>query len=333
MQIVRDTYYLITVREARKVMAMTVNSDLLAVLSNKFITVVVDPANGGTVSHIGRNKSPTSNVLAWYEWNYPEPLSLEFKENESADHWRSRYRGGWQFLTPNAGKECVFQGIRHSFHGASSYMPWIITNKEDETLTLEISILGLFQITRLFTIDSLKARLICNTTILNLTNSHQEIVLVEHVAFQGSPSIKVGAPDKSEWKFDGDYKEDGREIRIWSELGNCGEDLVNPVVGKTERMTYLIGGNEGWVSIFDTEKGVGAQLTWDQVDLPYIWYWQEQGSQGFPFYGRAEITALEPASCHPSDGLDGASSAGRTKVIAPGADYSFSICLDLLSND
>lgn len=28
-------------------MAMTVNFDLLAVLSNKFITVVVDPAKGG----------------------------------------------------------------------------------------------------------------------------------------------------------------------------------------------------------------------------------------------------------------------------------------------
>jgi ABC-type branched-subunit amino acid transport system ATPase component len=47
----------------------------------------------------------------------------------------------------------------------------------------------------------------------------------------------------------------------------------------------------------------------------------------------AEMTALEPASCLPSDGLEGASNAGRTKVIAPNADYSFTICLDLLSQD
>jgi len=305
----------------------------LAVISNQFITVVVDPHNGGTVSHIGHDKSPASNVLAWYEWNDPEPLSLEFKENESAKHWLSRYRGGWQFLTPNAGKECVFNGIRHSFHGESSYLPWNITSKKDESLTIEITILDSLKISRLFTIDSLKARLICNTTILNLTNSPQEIVIVEHAAFQGSPNVEVSAPDKSQWKFDGDYKEDGREIRTWLESANLGADLVRPIVGKTERMTYLISGNEGWVSIFDTSKGIGAQLSWDAAELPYIWYWQEQGSPGFPFYGRAEMTALEPASCLPSDGLEGASNAGRTKVIAPGTDYSFTICLDLLSQD
>jgi len=45
------------------------------------------------------------------------------------------------------------------------------------------------------------------------------------------------------------------------------------------------------------------------------------------------MTALEPASCLPTDGLEGASSAGRTKVIAPGKDYSFAVCLDLLSQD
>jgi hypothetical protein len=120
------------VREARKVMAMTVNFDLLAVLTNEFITVVVDPVNGGTVSHIGRDKSPTSNVLAWYEWNYPEPLSLGFKENESADHWRSRYRGGWQFLTPNAGKEC-----ERAHHNAEKKAPKNITSEKMNQVMLQ----------------------------------------------------------------------------------------------------------------------------------------------------------------------------------------------------
>ena len=62
-------------------------------------------------------------------------------------------------------------------------------------------------------------------------------MIVEHVAFQGSPSIEVSAPDNSEWKFDGDYKEDGREIRSWTEPGNDAKHLAYPIVGKTERMT------------------------------------------------------------------------------------------------
>jgi hypothetical protein len=46
---------------------------------------------------------------------------------------------------------------------------------------------------------------------------------------------------------------------------------------------------------------------------------------GFPFYGRAEMTALEPASCLPNDALLGASQAGRSKTIPVGQDLSFSV--------
>ena len=300
------------------------------VIANKFISIVVNPQNGGTIEHIGKSLDPETNVLAWYEWDEPAALPLEFSANESAKHWLSRYRGGWQFLTPNAGRECVFNGVRHSFHGESSYMPWTVAAKTSESITLEIRLLSGLKVTRVLTVDSSKAAFTCHTTLSNFTNAPEEVVIVEHAAFQGSPNVVVSAPDRSQWKFDGDYKEDGRDSRVWSEPGVIVNDLAHPIKGRTERMTYLASGSEGWVSIIDTDKGFGAKLLWDPIKLPYLWYWQEQGSSGFPFYGRAQMTALEPASCLPGDGLAGASEGGRSTIIASGEEYAFSVSLELI---
>jgi hypothetical protein len=303
---------------------------MLEVIRNEFISIVVNPQNGATIQHIGKSLNPATNVLAWYEWDEPVALPLDFKEDESWKHWLSRYRGGWQFLTPNAGKECVFNGVRHSFHGESSYMPWSVAKKEDDSITLEIILRSQLRVTRVLTIDSFMASITCRTTISNPTNTPQEVVIVEHAAFQGSPNMVVSAPDHSKWRFDGNFKEDDRDSKVWSEPGVISNKLAHPIIDRTERMTYLVSGSEGWISIVDTVKGFGAKLLWNPIELPYIWYWQEQKSPGFPFYGRAEITALEPASCLPGDGLTGASESGRSRVIFAGNEYSFSISLKLI---
>ena len=300
------------------------------VISNEFISIVVDPENGGTIAHIGRSLAPKTNVLAWYEWDEPVRLPLEFSENDSARHWLSRYRGGWQVLTPNAGKECVFKGVRYSFHGDSSYLPWSVTCKEESTIALEIILHSRLKVVRVLTINPTMARVDLLTTITNLTDSPEEVVLVEHAAFQGSPNVVVSAPDDSTWKFDGDFVEDGRTTRVWHEPDVAINDLAYPIKHRTERLTYLADGSAGWISIIDSVKGIGAKLTWDPIKLPYHWYWQEQKSPGFPFYGRAEMTALEPASCLPTDTLAGASKAGRSTVIAAGAEFSFSVSLELI---
>lgn len=298
------------------------------IIRNNFITVVVDPRNGGTIQHIGRDSNPKNNVLAWYEWRTPEALPLEYSEGQSATHWLSRYRGGWQFLTPNAGDECVFNGVRHSFHGESSYLPWRVLSNNGVSLVLEIVVLNTLRVVRELTISTSDASLSSHTRIVNLAPAPQEIVMVEHVAFQGSPTIEVDAPATSEWALDAMYQEDGRSRRFWKETG--ASDLSRPVVDRTERLAYLVSGNEGWISIFDNAKGFGAKIKWDPKVLPYLWYWQEQFSPGFPFYERAEMTALEPASCHPSDALAGASQAGRSTLLPARGEISFTIQVELI---
>ncbi len=299
-------------------------------LENQYITVVVNPINGGTISHIGNSLDPTTNVLAWYEWDAPEPMSVAYPENESETHWLSRYRGGWQFLTPNAGNECVHEGQRHSCHGESSILPWTIVSKSNDQVTLEVTIFDSLRVQRILEIDSENAIFRAHTQITNTTQVVQEIVIVEHIAFQGSTEARIDAPEKSTWAFPKGFEEDGGEPMLWSESGKGRPDLRAPIESAYERLAFLHSGNEGWVKIVDKERGTGALLTWDKKIFPFLWYWQERFSPRFPFFKRAEITGLEPASCYPDDALTGASKGGRSTFISAGQNVAFTTQVELI---
>jgi len=303
---------------------------VLEKLESHHISVLVDPANGGTIRHIGRDSNPHSNVLAWYEWSDPHPLPLEYPAGESHKHWISRYRGGWQFLTPNAGNECVLNGKRHTFHGESSILPWEVTTKKNDLLIMELNIFNSLHLKRSLSLHPTQSILRCETEIKNISQTSQEIVTVEHVAFQGSSTSEISAPEKSSWVFPKGYEEDGVEAMLWKESGIDRPDLRFPIKDKFVRLAYLQEGNEGWVSIFDQARGIGARLKWDSDKFPYLWFWQERFSPGFPFYGRAEITGLEPATCYPDEALIGASKSGRSTIIPANQKISFDLDLEII---
>jgi hypothetical protein len=150
-------------------------------------------------------------------------------------------------------------------------------------VTLEIGVLNSLRVTRTLTLHPSEAKMVCRTAIFNLGTTLQEVVLVDHAAFQGSPDVEVSAPEKSRWNFDEGYEEAGRKTMLWSESDNDAPNLSIPIESRSERMTYLTEGNGGWVSIIDSKKGFGARLKWNQGDLPYLWYWQEQFSRGSHF--------------------------------------------------
>ena len=158
----------------------------------------------------------------------------------------------------------------------------------------------------------------------------QEIVIVEHIAFQGSTEARIDAPEKSTWAFPKGFEEDGGEPMLWSESGKGRPDLRAPIESAYERLAFLHSGNEGWVKIVDKERGTGALLTWDKKIFPFLWYWQERFSPRFPFFKRAEITGLEPASCYPDDALTGASEGGRSTFISAGQNVAFTTQVELI---
>ena len=68
-------------------------------------------------------------------------------------------------------------------------------------------------------------------------------------------------------------------------------------------------------------------MAWNARDFPHVWLWREHGSKGFPFYGRASLVAIEPASSWPGLGLAEARRRGQAIELAAGATRSTTMSL------
>ena len=89
--------------------------------------------------------------------------------------------------------------------------------------------------------------------------------------------------------------------------------------GPVSRVCFLTGGS-GWYALRPPGE-IGVALAWDRETFPAMWLWQEVGSPGFPTYGRARITALEPARAPAGDGLAAAIQRGEALTIPSGGRY------------
>ncbi len=65
----------------------------------------------------------------------------------------------------------------------------------------------------------------------------------------------------------------------------------------------------GWLSDFDrpwyrvtnTRTGLAVAVEWDAEHLPYAWFWEELNySKDYPWFSRARVIAIEPASTQTS---------------------------------
>ena len=98
-----------------------------------------------------------------------------------------------------------------------------------------------------------------------------------------------------------------------------------PTQRPLEDVHYLPDRPTGWVAL--RRAHVGLALVWDVDRAPHLWLWRELGSAGFPFFGRASIVALEPASAWPGDGLAAAIERGRAEWLDGGQKRSTTVTL------
>lgn len=273
----------------------------------------IDPANGAEVGHFGRTAAPEDNILASYDWEVPHPADRGPGYGSTRDDWHSRYRGGWQLATPNAGPECVVDGVRHPYHGEVSRSRWHVVDQAPDATTLRVGTHGPLVVTRRLVVSSAACRLTVTTVLENPTPIPAHAVLVEHLALRGADDGRVVAPSESRWAPAAQDPRVGQaEPTEWRD----GTGLGGPIERGASRLHTLRGGNEGWVE-FDRPDRV-VRVEWDPEMLPSLWYWREHGSPGFPWFGRADIVGLEPASVSEPHGLARAIERGDAFRIGPG---------------
>lgn len=300
-------------------------------LESAFGTAAIDPERGCDVLHFGRTARAEDNVLAAYDWLAPVPARAGTGYGNSTLDWLSEYRGGWQLLTPNAGAASTVRGMEHPFHGEVSRARWHVDRTSAESLSATTATHGPLSVRRTIALDDEQARITATTTLSNDTPVTGYAVLVEHIAFRGSDDSRLRAPAGSLWRHDPASPEVVRamETMTWRHAA-----LAEPRSRGGCRLASLVAGSEGWMELGGGHDGtVGIRVEWDPVRMPFAWHWQERGSEGFPWFGRADITAIEPASASFSDGLAAAIERGEAWAVAPGQTIETAVSIMIEGED
>ncbi len=290
----------------------------LITLGGSGITVTLDPSLGGEIVQIDVDGV---GLLASYDWTVPVPASRSSSYGDARLDWLSEYRGRWQLLVPNAGAGCVVDGAPLPFHGEWSRCHVDVIIHEQHRVVVRGGLRLPFVVEREVQVLESPRRVSVTTSITNVATSRQGFVWGEHPAFTAAPGDRIDLPVGS---VTDRVEPLTRPAAMWPFEPETGIDL-SVVPGETplESVHYLPDRPAGWCALRRTE--ISVALCWDIVDFPHLWMWREFASSGFPFYGRASIVALEPASSWPGTGLADAIDRGQAHWLEPGASRSTTV--------
>lgn len=278
----------------------------------------LDPAHGAEIIDLTDLRSGVQ-LLGHPPFAPREPLGGDLDE----ETWTARYRGGWQLLAPNAGNECMVDGVRHGFHGRASVDPWRLVVCEQARAVLRWSGHGL-ELTRV-------VELAGDTVTVGLSwtasSAPAPLIAVEHIVIgrallSGGCEIRADAAAHELSESEGPLKPAGdlpRWPRVLTFAGEVNESGVRRGL-EPERVAFsaLTDWTTGTAALANDGLGVRLDLSWDRAKLGAAWLWEEIRSSGGIWGNSTELLGFEPASVPHSLGLARAIEAGQALWAKPG---------------
>lgn len=291
-------------------------------LGSHHIEVDVEPDHGAEIRRIA---SPGgANVL------FIDPSMSPLRASQASSYgspeldWLSEYRGGWQELFPNAGADCVVSGVPLPFHGEVSRARWLVDQVSERAVRLRTASRLPLVLERTMQIDSDRPVLRITESVTNESDLRVPFLLGHHPAFESLPGSIIDLPGATV-RIPADADPDDNNLAPgarapWPwvpDRDGRAVDLRQVGPGPRQSVAYLTDVTAGWLALRHPPTGRGVALAWDVNTLPHVWYWTQIGGKAFPFYGRARISALEPAMSWPNDGLAAAVERGQARWLEP----------------
>ena len=278
--------------------------------------VEIDERLGGEITRV---RYDTAELLAVYDWKSPVRVSSSSGYGDPKLDWLSEYRGGWQLLVPNAGAACVVDGVPLPFHGEWSRTAVTVTERAVDRVVMTAGTRLPLVIEREVRVATGPDRLLVRTTVTNESDRAVPFVWGEHPAFAVDHGDEIDLPPSLVVALD------GTELGDWPPTTDRGRlDLVD-TAEPVESVHFVVGLAAGWAAL--RRRDIGVALAWDVADFPAAWLWHEIASPGYPFYGRACLVAIEPASSWPGDGLASAVERGQATTLAAGESRSTTVAM------
>jgi Domain of unknown function (DUF4432) len=251
----------------------------------------------------------------------PGPWTLR---GTSMEQWIEAYPGGWQLLLPNGGDECVRSGVTWGYHGEAALAEWTVLDASPASAVLETRLFSVpLHVRRELAADGQVLRII--ETVTNASPAPVEVMWSHHPAFgapflDGSCVLSAGcrsllADDRSP----GSLLEPGSR-HSWPVAGTAagGSTDLTRVPGPDEPrsvLAYLGDFSSGYFAITNQHLRLGVALRWPLDPFGQAWLWQEMHeTEQWPWYRRAYVLAVEPASTIPGQGMAAARAAGQSGV-------------------
>jgi len=241
-------------------------------------------------------------------------------------------------MFPNAGAECIVDGLPHPLHGEVSSAPAEVAELGRSRLVLRSATRLPLTLERRISLAEGQPALLVEEHVENQTDHPLCYVWGHHPAFAATPGMRIDLPagpvHVDEWFEDPAADLAPGAIGMWPAvpLRSGGKAFLDRVPEPAvERVCYLPSRPAGWAALRDPESGRGVAIAWDVEAFPHLWLWEQIGGWRFPFYGRASLVAIEPVSCWPGDGLAQAIKRGQARTLGPHSGASAWVTLSLFA--
>jgi hypothetical protein len=256
---------------------------------------------------------------------------LRFKSavaTTTQERWLEAYPGGWQLLLPNGGDECRQYGATWGFHGEAALVPWRVAEAAEGHAKLEtVLFTAPLRVERQISLDGATLRV--RDVVTNTSPFGVEVMWSHHPAF-GPPFLERGcalaagcsevvADDRAPGTV---LRAGGRSAWPFAEVVAGGTTDLRALPGPDEPrsvLAYLTGFSSGWFTITNPRLGLGVGFRWPAEVFSCAWLWQEvHSTAGWPWFGRAYVVAVEPATTWPGQGMVNARAKGGRGVLLAG---------------
>lgn len=239
---------------------------------NGAFSVSVDTM-GARVSSIVHTATETEFLLRTL-WGNEDWTGASSSKNTN-EEWHRRYPGGWHTLLPHTGDARSIAGVEHPFHGEAAWRRWRLIEEDGVSCILEVVLRTVpFVVQR--RVQATDSGIEVRQQVTNHSNGVIAFSWTEHPAFSDAligpcSTVTIGG--------------DAIEAVFPSDGAIHGQFQTVPAMGRNK------------VELRNDEKGTAAVLCWDPELFPYLYIWQEhRKTLGFPWWGRMNTIALEPAS-------------------------------------
>lgn len=299
---------------------MTSTGSQALVLASEQLSVSLLPTKGCDVYSLVDRASGV-DVLFKSPWGVRQP---PWAGTTSMERWIEAYPGGWQLLVPNGGDECVSDGARFAYHGEAAMVPWTVVDSDPSSAMLTTALTTApLSLQRRITVDGPVLRIV--ETVTNESPDAFECMWSHHPAF-GAPFVDescvlaigcktVVADDRAP----GTLLAPGSRHEWPVVTTSAGHSLdlrrIPPPQERRAVLAYCEDFVEPFFALTNQRLNLGVGVRWPVERFPKAWLWQEVHSgSGWPWYRRAYVVAVEPASTVPGQGFAAARDKGERGV-------------------